>query len=84
MQPSPSAETLMPELPSGRKGIDAIYVFRWVVRFIYFERLVSGLERKRKQHTGSLILCACDAHRWSTRHRTPKPWKRLRRRDYNE
>jgi hypothetical protein len=84
MQPSPSAETLMPELPSGRKGIDAIYVTSWVVGFICFERLVSGLETKRKQHTGSLILSACDAHRSSTRHRTPKPWKRLMRPDYNE
>ena len=84
MQPRPSAVTLMPELPSGRKGIDAIYVIRRVVGFIYFERLVSGLGRKRKQHTGSVILSACEAHRSSTRHRTPKPRKRLRRRDYNE
>ena len=82
MQPSPSAETLMPELPSGRKGIDAIYdsLGCWV----YVERLVSGLERKRKQHTGLLILSACDAHRSSTRHRTPKPWKKLSRPDYSE
>jgi len=59
-------------------------MIRWIIGSVYYDRSVSGLGRKRKQHTSSLILSACGTHRSSTQHRSPKSWKRSRRRDYNE